>query len=51
MDCLKKVDRLYILSNMIFMHRAENKTAPSIFLKKFVSLSTPIQQISRVITF
>ena len=27
--------QLNILSNMVFMHRVENKTAPSIFLTKF----------------
>ena len=31
--------QLNILSNIIFMHRLENKTAPSIFLAKFCKLS------------
>ena len=42
--------QLNILSNIIFMHRVQNKIAPSIFLTKFVNLPTPIQQISRLIT-
>ena len=44
------VYQLNILSNMVFIHRVENKTAPSIF-QNCVSLPTPIQQISRLITF
>ena len=33
--------QLNILSNIIFMHRVENKTAPSIFLTKFCKPSHP----------
>ena len=33
--------QLNILSNIIFMHRVENKTAPSIFLKKICKPSHP----------
>ena len=44
------VYQLNILSNIVFIHRVENKTAPYIF-QNFVSLPTPIQQISRLITF
>ena len=42
--------QLNILSSIIFMHRVENKTAPSIFLTKFRKLSTSIQQMFRLIT-
>ena len=44
--------QLNILSNIIFMHRVENKTALSIFLTKFCKPSHAyVRQIFRLITF
>ena len=38
---ISNIYQLNILSNIIFMHRVENKTTPSIFLTKFCKLSHP----------
>ena len=43
--------QLNILSNIIFMHRVENKTAPSIFLTTFCKLSHVYPTNFRLITF